>query len=597
MPDWSYHPLLRPLFRRLPPRAQARALQRVGSFGASRAGGRVVAVLGHAEPPSVLRRAAWGRTLRSPLGVGASLPQGVALAPFVARLGVGFVEAGPFSTLREAEEARGRLARAGVPVGVRLDPRASVGEQARVVAQVASWAAFVTVAPPEGRRPDADAWAGQVAALVAAAGGASGAPVVVAVEADAGPGAVDAAVGPALARGARGVLVDGPQATCEAEARRLRAAHGEGLVLVASASGGEPADAVALLDAGATLVQVDQGLARSGPGLPKRVHEALLHRRQAAAPPTRAAGPTGRGWLAPWVGTLLLGIGMVVCGSAAWAVAATSVVLPYDLAFLGMTRDELAAVDAQLLPFLAHDRVTLAGTMVSIGILYALLAAHAQRHGAAWARHAVVASASVGFASFFLFLGFGYFDPLHAAISLALLPFLLWGARGSHDRPPPVPAPDLRDDRAWRRALWGQLGLVAIGGGLVLAGVVIALVGSTAVFVPEDLAFMGTSAERLAAANERLLALVAHDRAGFGGALVSEGIAVVLAAVWGVRRGARWLWWTLAAAGAAGFGGALGIHLAVGYLDAWHLFPAVLALALLLASLWALRPYLVDRGA
>ena len=40
------------------------------------------------------------------------------------------------------------------------------------------------------------------------------------------------------------------------------------------------------------------------------------------------------------------------------------------------------------------------------------------RRGAAWARQAVVTSAAVGFASFFLFLGFGYFDPLHAYVSV-----------------------------------------------------------------------------------------------------------------------------------------------------------------------------------
>jgi len=33
------------------------------------------------------------------------------------------------------------------------------------------------------------------------------------------------------------------------------------------------------------------------------------------------------------------------------------------------------------------------------------------RRGLHWARVAVEASAFVGFASFFLFLGFGYFDP------------------------------------------------------------------------------------------------------------------------------------------------------------------------------------------
>ena len=39
---------------------------------------------------------------------------------------------------------------------------------------------------------------------------------------------------------------------------------------------------------------------------------------------------------------------------------------------------------------------------------------------------AVLTSAFVGFASFFLFLGFGYLDPLHAFVTAVLLQFLCW---------------------------------------------------------------------------------------------------------------------------------------------------------------------------
>ena len=43
----------------------------------------------------------------------------------------------------------------------------------------------------------------------------------------------------------------------------------------------------------------------------------------------------------------------------------------------------------------------------------------------------------------------------------------------------------------------------------------------------------------------RLVPLIAHDRAGLGGALAANGLGVLLAALWGYRPGARWLWWTL----------------------------------------------------
>ena len=119
----------------------------------------------------------------------------------------------------------------------------------------------------------------------------------------------------------------------------------------------------------------------------------------------------------------------------------------------------------------------------------------------------------------------------------------------------------------------------------------------TTVFVPEDLGFLGATAAELQAANPRLLPLIAHDRAGFGGALASNGLAVLLPALWGFRQGARWLWWALLAAGAPGFAAALGVHAAVGYLDAWHLAPAATAALLYLAALILSYPYLCARPA
>jgi 4-amino-4-deoxy-L-arabinose transferase-like glycosyltransferase len=83
------------------------------------------------------------------------------------------------------------------------------------------------------------------------------------------------------------------------------------------------------------------------------------------------------------------------------------------------------------------------------------------------------------------------------------------------------------------------------------------------------------------------------DRAGFGGALVSDGLALLMVTVWGFRRGARWLWWTYVLSGAPGFLAALGVHVAVGYLDLWHLFPGLLALGLYLPALGLTFSFLV----
>ena len=303
---------------------------------------------------------------------------------------------------------------------------------------------------------------------------------------------------------------------------------------------------------------------------------------------SRALGIAAR-WPRDWVWIALLGFGMVLGGCLAWLVAATRVVLPYDEAFVGLSRAELEAVNARLLAFLAHDRVTLSGTMMAIGVLYGQLAIFPLRRGELWARRAIMISASVGFASFFLFLGFGYFDPLHALVTLLLLPFFLLGLFGPRAQTRPGLAKD------WRvpRRSWGLLLFVAVGVGLLLGGISLAAIGVTRVFVPEDLAFMGATREALDAASPRLVPLIAHDRASLGGALVANGIGVLLASLWGYRPGARWLWWTLFASGVPGFVAAVGTHFAVGYTDVWHLAPALTGLALYAAAQICSAPVLL----
>ncbi len=320
---------------------------------------------------------------------------------------------------------------------------------------------------------------------------------------------------------------------------------------------------------------------------------------------TRRSQRMSARWPRDWVWIALLGSGMVVGGCLAWLVAATRVVLPYDEAFVGLSRDELLAVNGRLLAFLAHDRVTLAGTMVAIGVLYLVLAVYPLRRGEPWARTAVMASASAGF---FLFLGFGYFDPLHALVTVLLLPFFLLGLFAPRARPAPSADADSAgrsfpvDRRSgsadgWLRgAPLGQFLFLAVAGGLLSGGVALAAIGVSVVFVPEDLAFMATTRDALDAASPRLVPLVAHDRAGLGGALVSNGLGVLLPVLWGYRPGARWLWWMLLASGAPGFVAALGTHLAVGYTDVWHLAPALTGLGLYVAALAASAPVLLARA-
>jgi hypothetical protein len=342
---------------------------------------------------------------------------------------------------------------------------------------------------------------------------------------------------------------------------------------------------LAALDAGATLVQIHSGFVFAGPGLPKRINEAVLARAAPRESPARLSPRYA------WTGFALLGLGMIGGGALAWLVAATSTLLEYEEQFVGLGREALTAIDPRLLAFLAHDRVSLAGGMISVGILYLALAVFGVRSGARWARNAIVASAAIGFASFALFLGYRYFDPLHAIVTLLLLPFFILGVRRVMSAEVTTSA-NLHNDARWRSGLWGQLAFVAIGAGLAAGGAIICILGASVVFVPSDLDFLGTTAAALDAANARLLPLIAHDRAGLGGLLLSEGIAVLLTSLWGFREGARWLWWTYLVAGAVGFVGALGVHVMTGYLDVLHLLPAVIALALYAVGLIASFGYL-----
>ncbi|MDB5387718.1 MAG: hypothetical protein JWM11_3364, partial [Planctomycetaceae bacterium] len=279
-------------------------------------------------------------------------------------------------------------------------------------------------------------------------------------------------------------------------------------------------------------------------------------------------------------------------GLLAMIIAATRVVMPYDEAMSGLSRSDLLAINERLLHFMAHDRVTLAGTMLAIGILYLALSVFGMRRGMHWAKKAVIVSASSGFVSFFLFLGFGYFDPFHAFVTAILFQLLIMAVHC--DLPPysnPV-EPELTNDMAWRSSQWGQLLFIVNGAVMIDAGTVIAAVGITSVFVPEDLEFMQTSSEQLFGAHPQLVPLIAHDRATFGGMLLAVGVCVLLSSLWGFRRGHAWLWWALTSAGCLAYIATILIHWHVGYTSLHHLLPAYAGLGLVILGAALCRNHL-----
>jgi hypothetical protein len=98
------------------------------------------------------------------------------------------------------------------------------------------------------------------------------------------------------------------------------------------------------------------------------------------------------------------------------------------------------------------------------------------------------------------------------------------------------------------------------------------VIGMTEVFVPSDLAFIGYKREDLMSINPRLIPLIAHDRAGFGGGVFTTGL-LLLGVIWKSKPSIH-VWQAVVTAAAAGFSVGVGVHYPIGYVDAFHLLPA-----------------------
>jgi hypothetical protein len=271
---------------------------------------------------------------------------------------------------------------------------------------------------------------------------------------------------------------------------------------------------------------------------------------------------------------ILVALGLIVSGLFAIFLTITGSFLPHDVAFLGMQPSELCAFhECRIVHFIFHDRTAFGGTLIALGVLYLWMLAFPLRFGEAWAWWTLLLSGSIGFLSFLAYLIYGYLDSWHAVASAGLLPLFvagLWKTRAllalRTDLQPTSPL-TLRTVQGFGRAC-----LLFTGAGMLLAGSVIIILGSTVVFVPQDIAFLGFTPTQLNAINPRLVPLIAHDRAGFGGGLASCGLTILMI-LWKAHP-SRALWQALLIGGVTGFGCAIGIHYPMGYLSASHLAPA-----------------------
>ncbi len=296
----------------------------------------------------------------------------------------------------------------------------------------------------------------------------------------------------------------------------------------------------------------------------------------------------------------LTGIALIGSGLFAFFLAATGHFLPHDIAFLGMNADQLHSIaGGRLVHFMMHDRVSFGGAILGVGTLYLWLAEFPLQAHQPWAWWTLLSSGAIGFASFLAYLGYGYLDTWHGSATLVLLPVFAGGLYKSRGliRPLPSARELLRPGSSTnlRTAFGvGRLLLMFISACLVLGGVIIMTVGMTSVFVPQDLDFMHIVPADLQSVNPRLIPLIAHDRAGFGGGVCCCGLTMFLCIY--CSPPTRSLWQALAITGVAGFGTAIGVHFPIGYLSLTHLAPAYFGALMFVTGMALTFPKMMRSG-
>ncbi len=299
----------------------------------------------------------------------------------------------------------------------------------------------------------------------------------------------------------------------------------------------------------------------------------------------------------------LTGLCLGLSGAFALFQSATGHFLPHDIDFLRMSAQEPCGInECRIVHFMFHDRVSFGGALLAIAALYLWLAEFPLKDGQAWAWWALALSGVLGFGSFITYLGYGYLDTWHGAATLVLLPCFvagLWMTRRLVVARSTVAGRDASLQSLWSPAVpvdWrsraglGRACLIVTALGMIGAGLTIQTIGMTQVFVDTDLAFIGLDRAQVQAINPRLIPLIAHDRAGFGGAVCTAGF-VLLVCVWRAAPCPS-LWQMLLISGLVGWSTAVGVHPAIGYNDTIHLAPAVCGSLLFLSGLILIRPWM-----
>lgn len=602
LPDWSYHTVFKPALTRLPDSYGREFIHRGMSLISTIPGGSsLIKNLGHTEPSQKLETTIFGLTISNPVGLSGKIDPQLTGSKAFGNLGLGFLEIGPVST-RPIESSSPRFTEArdnlvysypleslGIeetvsklkelktfkkPLFIRIGTTGSCEETSSLVDTLFDYGdAFIleekfsdkdleTIKKSVKSKPLCFSFSHQhldIDYLSKLVGKKYIDGIMIEEQ------AIDMGSGQLFPL----VQVDNLSKTIQ-DIKVMT-----DLPVVVSGGILEPKDALTLFQSGADLVMLSSGYVFSGPGLPKRINEALMSVKGQER--TEYGG-----WIWHW----LFGLIMLLGGLLALLISMTVIVLPYDEAFLQLTREQLMTINPNIIRFMQHDRMTLAGTMISGGFLYMQIAHYGVRYGMYWAKKAIHIAGVVGFLGILLFIGFGYFDWLHGLLWLMLLPFFWMGYRTTRNFSEHPASSNRTNHSAWKKGLWGQFAFVILGVSFILGGFVISTIGVSGVFVPTDLTYICMSPEQLNEINERLIPVIAHDRAGLGSSLISVGLLVLMLSLWGFQQGRKWVWYTFLIGGIPAFSAGIVIHFAIGYTSFVHILPAYFALLLFVIGLF-----------
>ncbi|TCJ01759.1 hypothetical protein [Cytobacillus praedii] len=610
MPDWSYHPLKKLILNKLSPKTSREFIHKSMSTIASIPGGRnLIEFLGHMKAPQELQKEIQYSGFPSPIGLSGHLDPNLSGLNAFQVLGFGFIEIGPIVVKKPKIESEPKIENSQilfsnyhekVPLKQVIKKLTTLNMQIPILAKIDTqvtrneWDIIV-----QHLTPFVDGFIGtseQINSFVANNAVCLEHSFYVSISTK-DMNNIELNTRKLLRHPSiGGFVINAPRQTedsywyesgyaneCLAKIVKEVKELSPEIIVITSGGVETPEEARTLVHAGADLLILTDGYVKAGPGLPKRIHERLLYEK---IRPIETQN---------WFWSFLFGLSILIGGIIALYFAFTSVILPYDESFIGLTRTNILQVNPLILSFMSHDRMALAGTMISGGILYIQLARHGIKNDMHWTRIAFHSAAIVGFIGIFLFIGFGYFDWLHGLFWLILLPIYHFSYKEGKKITGAPFSSHGKNDRVWQYGLYGQLLFIMLGFMILVGGIVISTIGVSKVFVSTDLSFLCMTPQMLDHISNNLIPVIAHDRAGFGSALISVGLLVLMISLWGFRKGERWIWNTLCLGALPAFIAGIGTHIYIGYTTFIHLLPVYFLVILYLLGLVLSYPFLKQK--